>query len=245
MNFGEKVKQLRAERNLTQPQLAAAIGIEQSYLSKLENDKSVPSADIFQALLRALDLDVAALLEGVDQKVVRGDLRQIPEVANHVAAQTSLKVHDIKTWLFTSAVACVLGLALVVSGYRALMFSNERFNYASDGVVRAGEPTNIFDMHQGLLQNRFNAQQITRDEFATLTEEFSRRFHEHVLLLDEYRGEAFIQPVEGGTRLYEMKRATYHARPENRWLMLAGVLLTFAGLFGFIVEARLRRIRLS
>src|SRR5688572_18022983 len=39
VNFGEKVKQLRAERNLTQPQLAQAIGIEQSYLSKLENDK--------------------------------------------------------------------------------------------------------------------------------------------------------------------------------------------------------------
>jgi len=43
MNFGERIKQLRTERNMTQPQLAEAIGIEQSYLSKLENDKSVPS----------------------------------------------------------------------------------------------------------------------------------------------------------------------------------------------------------
>ena len=59
MNFGEKVKQLRTERNLTQPQLAQAIGIEQSYLSKLENDKSVPSADIFQAILKAFGIDVA------------------------------------------------------------------------------------------------------------------------------------------------------------------------------------------
>jgi len=49
MNIGEKIKQLRTEKNLTQPQLAEAIGIEQSYLSKLENDKSTPSADIFQA----------------------------------------------------------------------------------------------------------------------------------------------------------------------------------------------------
>jgi len=43
MNFGERIKQLRTARNMTQPQLAEAIGIEQSYLSKLENDKSVPS----------------------------------------------------------------------------------------------------------------------------------------------------------------------------------------------------------
>jgi transcriptional regulator with XRE-family HTH domain len=70
VNFGEKVRQLRAERNLTQPQLAQLIGIEQSYLSKLENDKSIPSADIFQAIQLALSIDVATFLEGVDEKQV-------------------------------------------------------------------------------------------------------------------------------------------------------------------------------
>lgn len=43
MNFGEKLKRIRTEKNLTQPRFAEAIGIEQSYLSKLENDKSQPS----------------------------------------------------------------------------------------------------------------------------------------------------------------------------------------------------------
>ena len=47
MNFGEKLKQIRTQKNLTQPQMAEAIGIEQSYLSKLENDKSIPSAEMF------------------------------------------------------------------------------------------------------------------------------------------------------------------------------------------------------
>ena len=84
MNFGEKVRQLRAERNLTQPQLAQLVGIEQSYLSKLENDKSIPSADIFQAILKAFSIDVATFLEGVDEKQVYRDLRQVPEVANHL-----------------------------------------------------------------------------------------------------------------------------------------------------------------
>lgn len=32
MNFGEKLKQIRTQKNLTQPQMAEAIGIEQSYL---------------------------------------------------------------------------------------------------------------------------------------------------------------------------------------------------------------------
>ncbi|MGB9107189.1 MAG: helix-turn-helix domain-containing protein [Telluria sp.] len=54
MNFGERLKQLRTEKGLTQPQFAQVAGIEQSYLSKLENDKSVPSAEMFTTMLAGL-----------------------------------------------------------------------------------------------------------------------------------------------------------------------------------------------
>jgi len=37
MNFGDRIRQLRQDKGLTQPELADAMGIEQSYLSKLEN----------------------------------------------------------------------------------------------------------------------------------------------------------------------------------------------------------------
>jgi transcriptional regulator with XRE-family HTH domain len=246
VNFGEKVKQLRAERNLTQPQLAQAIGIEQSYLSKLENDKSVPSADIFQGILRAFSIDVATFLEGVDDKIVHRDLRQIPEVANHVSAQATLRVHGIRAWLFSSAIACVLGLTLGFAGYRGLLFSNTQYNYASQGVVLAGEPTNIFDppVHQQLLQSKFFAKQITEAEFATQAEEFNRRVNQDVALLDDYRGEAFLQKVDGGQRLYKMAAQKLVERPQNRWLMFIGALLTFSGLIGFVVEQRLRSVKI-
>ena len=96
MNIGEKIKQLRTDKNLTQPQLAEVIGIEQSYLSKLENDKSVPSADIFQAILKALIVDVGSFLEGIDEKIIHRQLRQIPEVANYLHADIAYKIHNIK-----------------------------------------------------------------------------------------------------------------------------------------------------
>ena len=35
MNFGDRIRQLRQDKGLTQPELADAMGIEQSYLSKL------------------------------------------------------------------------------------------------------------------------------------------------------------------------------------------------------------------
>ena len=75
---------------MTQPQLAEAIGIKQSYLSKLENDKSVPSAEMFQSIIKTLEMDAKDFLKDIDKKILNGPLKKIPEVANfiNVAAVT-------------------------------------------------------------------------------------------------------------------------------------------------------------
>ena len=244
MNFGERIKQLRTERNMTQPQLADAIGIEQSYLSKLENDKSVPSPDIFQAIMRAFGLQAEALLAGVDDNIVRGDLKQIPEVADYLKKSMLVKVHGIKRWLFTSAAACVLGLTLFVSGYNALIFSNARYNYCSRGVVLPGEPSEIFKSYEGLLSNRIGAGEIDNDEYHKLQLGYSKRLNKACLLLSEYRGEMFVAPVEGGSRTYEYDMERAPEASQNRYLMLIGSLLTLGGVFGFFVEYRLRSVKL-
>jgi transcriptional regulator with XRE-family HTH domain len=211
VNFGEKVRQLRAERNLTQPQLAQLIGIEQSYLSKLENDKSVPSADIFQAILKA---------------------------------QVNTKIHSIKTWLFASGIALALGLTLGIAGMRGLLFSNTQFNYESPGILLPGESTDFFETYGGVLFQQEQAGVITDKERAQRTLEINRRRVHDYRLLDDYRGKAFTEEVPGGQRTWFFQRASDFRRPENRWLMLAGVLFTFGGITGFIVEARLRQVRL-
>jgi transcriptional regulator with XRE-family HTH domain len=244
VNFGEKVRQLRAERNLTQPQLAQLIGIEQSYLSKLENDKSVPSADIFQAILKAFSIDVATFLVGVDEKQVYRDLRQVPEVANHLNAVVTTRIHSIKTWLFASGLALALGLTLGVAGWRGLVFSNVQYSYYSPGVLRPGEPTNFFEKHENELMQRYQSQEITHMERVRLLQEFNKRFAQDYQLLDEYRGQGYNENVSGGLRTYSFVRQNVTRRPENRWLMLAGVLFTFGGIAGFIVEARMRSVRL-
>ena len=82
MHLGEKLKSLRKEKDWTQPQLAEAIGIEQSYLSKLENGKSIPSADIYELILKTFEIDTEEFLFDIDQSVVFRQLRQIPQVSN-------------------------------------------------------------------------------------------------------------------------------------------------------------------
>ncbi len=47
MKFGEYLKSQRDARGWTQPMAAEKIGIEQSYLSKLETGKASPSDEMF------------------------------------------------------------------------------------------------------------------------------------------------------------------------------------------------------
>ena len=244
MNFGEKLKQLRAERNLTQPQLAQAIGIEQSYLSKLENDKSVPSADIFQAILKAFSIDVAAFLEGVDEKQVYRDLRQVPEVAQHLNTRVTTKIHSIKSWLFASGIALALGLTMAFAGFRGLLFSGTQFNYESAGILLPGEPSDFFESYPSLLFDQQAAGDISSKERVQRVLEINKRRVRDYQTLDQYRGKAYTEEVPGGQRMYYFLHTNEFERPQNRWLMLVGALFVFGGIAGFIVEARLRSVRL-
>lgn len=244
MNFGERIKQLRTERTMTQPQLAEAIGIEQSYLSKLENDKSVPSPDIFQAILHAFGLEVEALLAGVDDNIVRGDLKQIPEVAEYLKKSMMVKIHSVKRWLFTSAAACVIGLTLVVAGYRGLLISNLQHEYCSQGIVLTGEPPDIFRSYEWLLSQRIGAGEIDDDQYHKLQLAYANRINKQCILLNDYRGQLFVTPVSGGYRYYTNSGSSTFEKPGNRYLMLLGSLLAIGGVFGFFVEFRLRSVKM-
>ena len=248
MNIGEKIKQLRTEKNLTQPQLAEAIGIEQSYLSKLENDKSVPSADIFGAILKALAINVADFLEGIDEKIIYRQLRQIPEVANHLNAGVAYKIHNIKKWLFCSAAACVIGLTLIIAGYKSLLFNLSQYEYASDGILQAGEPVDFIE-HWDRYEARDPCNYTINNECTKKNEELAakaktmrNRYKVDTILTNNYQGRYIYKNVEGGLRAYEIKGNKELPRPENRYLILLGTLLTFSGLFVFFVEFRLRKI---
>jgi transcriptional regulator with XRE-family HTH domain len=61
--FGETLRQLRRAANLTQRDLAAGVGIDFTYLSKLENDRDVPPGEeTIRRLASALGCDTERLL---------------------------------------------------------------------------------------------------------------------------------------------------------------------------------------
>lgn len=246
MNIGERIKQIRAEKNLTQPQLAEIIGIEQSYLSKLENDKSIPSAEIFQSLLKGLEMTAADFLQGIDKDSMHKQLKHIPEVANHLTAQTTIKVHSVKKWLYTSAILCILGLTLIVTGYRGLIFSNSVYQYESRGVTKPEEPLDIFHDRYVLAAFLFKTQlhYLSKEQTDELVTFETKRKKLSIEIKDNFLGKTYIEKADGGFRTYYLTHQQIDERAENRWLMLTGFLLTFCGIFGFITEYRLRKLQI-
>ena len=62
MEFPEKLKTLRAERGLTQEQLAARLYVTRTAVSKWETGGGSPNLDSLQALARLFDVSVDDLL---------------------------------------------------------------------------------------------------------------------------------------------------------------------------------------
>lgn len=65
MTFGQRIKELRRERGLTQRQLAEKARVDFTYLSKIENDRleHTPSIKTIQDLAQALAVDELELME--------------------------------------------------------------------------------------------------------------------------------------------------------------------------------------
>lgn len=70
----------------------------------------------------------------------------------------------------------------------------------------------------------------------------TKRIHHDALILSEYRGRQFEGNATNGNQIfYKNDDDIIIQRKENNFLMLLGTLMCFAGLFGFILEARLRK----
>lgn len=62
MNLGKKISTTRKLNNITATDLAKSIGISQSYLSEIENNKKTPNIEIIIKIAQNLNLTVSELL---------------------------------------------------------------------------------------------------------------------------------------------------------------------------------------
>ncbi|MFT5500888.1 MAG: transcriptional regulator with XRE-family HTH domain [Woeseiaceae bacterium] len=233
MNFGDKLRQLRNDKQLTQPELAEAMGIEQSYLSKLENDKSLPSNDVLNRILDVFDLELGEMISDLGQGA-KNQLRQLPDVAAHLNKQKQQIIGNRRRWLIASALFLSLGVALIYAGNEHLFFSNYAYQYKSDGILHDGEPKEL--LHSP-------AQYIPisggHEESARFLSSIQARLDESYVQYGEFNGNIFNVPVEGGSRTYYITDETEIDPWQSKAVVFLGVLLTMFGATGILLERKL------
>ena len=232
MTLGEQLRGLRNERGMSQPELASAAGIEQSYLSKLENDKSLPSNEIFRSLLQALEISLGQFMSGFTVGEVPGACRQIPDVEQWLNRRQQVSASRQRRFLYGCSALMVAAITLFYMGITKQLFSETQYEYRSRGVVMPGEPADVFyTWHRLIKDNQRDAKAL----------EMSQRSEQMIHLTREHRGHSFVVTVPDGRRFFTLAGDKRVPRPINAWLQIIGVLLLSTGVMGFVIERRLFR----
>ena len=80
--FGQRIREARQEKGHSQRALAKLVGVDYTYLSKIENDRSEypPKEDVIQSLAKHLDLD-ATELSYLSGRISTADAKAVQELA--------------------------------------------------------------------------------------------------------------------------------------------------------------------
>jgi len=235
--LGQRLKQLRNNKKLSQPEFAEQVGIEQSFLSKLENDKSIPSNDTFRSLLSALGIPIAEFMRPLVASKDQTRLEQVPDIEQWIKQQTVNTSVKQRTLIYLAISLISFGSALFYIGHQNYVFNERFYEYNSQGVIKADEPLNIFTHWKDYIVDSNKEKREIKNQ-----EMLARRVDDFILL-DSYLGKSFIKDVSGGKRLYFSIQAvpTFIEHSGNNWLEFIGI---FTALFGFtlsVLEPRLIR----
>lgn len=253
MKLGTYLKNIRNRREWTQPEAAEMVGVEQSYLSKLENGKAVPSEKILDDLITALEIDMDDLVATLSP----GELTSLSfygPIAERRAGLVKRQTMTLRSSLIASLLFVALGGALVSAGLNQT-YSDYVFTYQSKGVIPPGETALIYETDEDRLYYRAReallleatkeatdgagTEQLTgEDMFARsirLKAEIEMRMVPHTLRYNSPQPQFFKQEAEGGVRQYEYLDTLPTGTYANKLSINIGVFFLILGVFGFYV----------
>ncbi len=111
LTTGKFISKKRKEKNLTQEQLAAKLGVSNKTISKWETGKCMPDYSVVKSLCEELEITVAELMDGeeADEKSVRAyDDEQIMDLLRRIQSLEKQKI------LLYGSLLIVMGIALQV-----------------------------------------------------------------------------------------------------------------------------------
>jgi len=236
MRFGDYIRDLRRGLQWTQPEAADKIGIEQSYLSKLESGKSYPSEDVFAAIKTAYQIDMVDL----SAKLFAGELdqmREISDVRTAILATQSAQQTRLQQWLIAGIVFLMLGGGSLGLNLLAEDKVVTEYQYSSPGVILPGEGLEAFD---AAFQRQSGADRDVQ-ELAQVRDQMIARLDQQFQIIPEYRGGAFVEPTENGVRYWRLVQDHSEVyRSPLHWFLAPGLMLLFGAVGCFFASFRWR-----
>lgn len=232
MTLGERIKHMRLEQDLSQPELATKIGIEQSYLSKLENDKALPSNEIFDGLLLSLNLTVDEFMAPLSDMNSSSKLLQVQAIRQWYESMKQAHVSRSQRWLLLCNFLIVLGVASLYAGLSAKLFPEAGYDYVSLGIIYPDE------LDDKLIRwTRYYQTKTREQEIAALLER-QPRIDESRVLRSDYLGDTYRIDTAQGRRVYRLEGTYEQPRRINGLLEVIGVLLLCAGVMTMVLNSR-------
>lgn len=77
MSVGKSIKLFRVHANIKQKELAHKLGIKESYLSQLENEKKEPSLSLLKKIAGALDVPIAMFFWENNEQHIDNPIEQL------------------------------------------------------------------------------------------------------------------------------------------------------------------------
>jgi transcriptional regulator with XRE-family HTH domain len=235
MTLGDIIKNLRIEKGLSQPEFSELAQIEQSYLSKLENNKSTPSADMFDRLLNAFNLTTEEFASLFDKDDLY-PLQTIPQIKQQLAKQSTKQFNKQRRHLYISCGLIVMAVTLFYTGFSKQLFNETVYQYTSNGLVESNEPDDIFHSWSNLISA--TGPEHRTQLRATKMEMIQRKNLKH-LMLSEFSGDTFVKQEGDKRRFYRFTTDFIKPRLINTWLQIIAVVLFGSGIMGFVIERRL------
>lgn len=91
--IGDRIKELRKQRNMTQAELAETIGIRQESMNRMEKGRYNPSYEVLYELCHALDVSLSDFFSKKASEL-SSDLQQLMETAKKLTPEERKKLNE-------------------------------------------------------------------------------------------------------------------------------------------------------
>jgi transcriptional regulator with XRE-family HTH domain len=234
MKFGEYLKNRRTELGWTQPDAAAKSGIEQSYLSKLETSKSIPSEDVYQRLVEAFGIETEAMV-GVLYPAELDRLREIEAVRKHLLQRDHDMRFVTRRWLYAGLAMLILGGGFLGLAQMDRDSVATQYTYQSSGVILPGESLEVF----GGVDDEIDPNASDHAAQVARRDALIARVDEQIRSIPDMRGPAFTEAIPDGRRVWRLVGSSELPVPGRfRWAFAPGLALILGGLGCFFISWR-------